>query len=308
MPSVTLVESAKLSQNQLVQGVIESIVTVNPFFEHVPFQPIEGNALAYNRENVLGDVQLANVGDTITAKNAATFVNVTSPLTTIIGDAEVNGLVQATRSNINDQKAVQIASKAKSAGRQYQNSLVNGTGSAPDFTGLLTLVDPARTVGAGSAAANGAVLAFSDLDILLDFVIDKDTEVDYLMMHGRTIRSYMNLLRALPGALMTEVLTLPSGRTVPTYRGIPIFRNDWLPTTQVKGATSTCTSVMAGTFDDGSMSHGIAGLTAKNEYGIQIDEVGVHQSRDETITRVKWYCGLALFSLNGLACLTGVTN
>jgi hypothetical protein len=40
---------------------------------------------------------------------------VTSPLTTIIGDAEVNGLIQATRSGDgNDQTAIQVASKAKS--------------------------------------------------------------------------------------------------------------------------------------------------------------------------------------------------
>src|SRR6185369_7643617 len=102
-------------------GVIESIIDVNQFYELCPFDGIEGNSLAYNRENVLGDVQTATVGDTITAKNAATFTQVNSSLTTIIGDAEVNGLIEATRSNHNDQTAVQIASKAKSAGRQWQN-------------------------------------------------------------------------------------------------------------------------------------------------------------------------------------------
>jgi hypothetical protein len=39
-----------------------------------------------------------------------------------------------------------------------------------------------------------------------------------------------------------------------------------------------------------------------------IEDVGVHQSRDERITRVKWYCGLALFSLKGLALADGITN
>ena len=51
---------------------------------------------------------MAGVGTTITAKAATTFTQVTSTLTTIIGDAEVNGLIQATRSGDgNDQKAVQ---------------------------------------------------------------------------------------------------------------------------------------------------------------------------------------------------------
>ena len=103
MASVTLAESAKLSQNQLLAGVIENIVTVNPLYEVMPFMGIEGNALAYNRENALGDSQFLGVGGTITAKAAATFTAVTSSLTTLIGDAEVNGLIQATRSDFADQ-------------------------------------------------------------------------------------------------------------------------------------------------------------------------------------------------------------
>ena len=133
MASVTLAESAKLSQDLLVAGVIENVITVNKFFQVLPFQPIEGNALAYNRENALGDAQFSGVGDTITAKAAATFTQVTSSLTTIVGDAEVNGLIQATRSNIQDQKATQVASKAKSVGRQFWDKFINGDGLNDTF-------------------------------------------------------------------------------------------------------------------------------------------------------------------------------
>ena len=50
MPTITLAESAKLCQDQLVAGVIETIVTVNPLFELLPFNNIDGNALSYSRE------------------------------------------------------------------------------------------------------------------------------------------------------------------------------------------------------------------------------------------------------------------
>ena len=83
MPSVTLAEAAKLTNDMLIAGVIESIVEVNPIYEVMPFMGIEGNALAYNREVTLGDVQFAGVDDTITAKNPATFDRVTSELTTL---------------------------------------------------------------------------------------------------------------------------------------------------------------------------------------------------------------------------------
>jgi hypothetical protein len=309
MSSVTLVESAKLSQNLLIAGVIENVITINRFFQMLPFTEIEGNALAYNRENTLGDAQFSGVGTTITAKAPATFTAVTSSLTTLLGDAEVNGLIQATRSNITDQKATQVASKAKSVGRKYQDSLINGDGTADTFPGLLSLVDSTQTITANAGGGNGDVVSFAYLDQLIDLVTDKDGQVDYLLMNARTIRSYNTLLRALGGASISEVVTLPSGEQVPAYRNIPIFRNDYIPINQTQGTSTACTTVFAGTLDDGSMTHGISGMTALNDAaGLQVDEVGISETKDETITRVKWYCGMALFSLRGLAALKGITN
>jgi hypothetical protein len=306
MASVTLAESAKLAQDELVAGIIENIITVNRMYEVLPFDGIDGNALAYNRENALGDVDVYGVGDTIAAKAAATFTQVTSTLTSIIGDAEVNGLIQQTRSGFGtDQTAVQIASKAKSAGRKYQEMLVNGTGSSDQFSGLLTLLDAGQTVSAG---ANGEALSFADMDELLDTVTDKDGQVDYITMNARPLRSYMGLLRALGGASINEVVTLPSGAEVPSYRAVPIFRNDYLPIDQTKGTESAATTILAGTLDDGSRQHGIAGLTAANMAGIQVVDVGESETKDEHIWRTKWYSGLACFSLKGLAGLNGVNN
>lgn len=306
MPSVTLLESAKLTQDELVIGLIENVITVNKMFELLPFEGISGNALAYNRENVLGDVQALGVGGTVTAKAAATFTQVTSTLTTIIGDAEVNGLIQATRSDSgNDQTAIQIASKAKSAGRTYQDYLINGSGVSNQFAGLLTLCATAQKAATGN---NGGALSFAFMDETMDLVTDKDGEVDYFAMHARTIRSFMALLRGLGGASISDVVELPSGARVPAYRGVPILRNDYIPINQTKGTGSNQTTFFAGTLDDGSQSHGIAGLTASQNAGIQVVDVGEAESKDERIWRVKWYCGLALFSEKGLALADGITN
>jgi hypothetical protein len=306
MASVTLAESAKLSQDMLSSGVIENVITVNNFFDVLPFANIEGNSLAYNRENALGAAEWAGIGGTISAgKAAATFTQVTSSLTTLVGDAEVNGLIQATRSNINDQKAIQVASKAKSIGRAFQDKMINGTGSSNQIDGLLSLVTASQTLSSGT---NGAALTFALLDELMDGVVDKDGQVDYLMMPSRTLRSYYALLRALGGASIGDTATLPSGAQVPAYRGTPIFRNDWIPTNQTQGTESAATSILAGTLDDGSMSYGISGLTAADAAGIRVEEVGTSETKDETITRVKWYTGLANYNEKGLAILTGVNN
>lgn len=323
MGSVTLVESAKLAMDDLIAGVIENVITVNRMYERLPFDGIEGNAIAYNRENALAPVATVGVGDTDgtlgsyatggvnqterqAAKDPATFTHVTSSLTTIIGDAEVNGLIQATRSGDgNDQTAVQIASKAKAAGRKFQDLFINGDGSNATFPGLLSLAAAAQTVDTG---VNGSPLTFDTLDQVTDLVVDKDGEVDYLTMHVRTTRAFKALLRALGGANVTEVMELPSGANVPVYMGVPIFRNDWIAINQTVGTSTTCTTIFAGTFDDGSRQHGVAGLTASEAAGVHIVDVGESERQDVRIWRIKWYVGLALFSEKGLAIAPGVTN
>lgn len=324
MASVTLAESAKLAQEELVSGVIESIVTVNRMFEVIPFDGIDGNALKYNREALLGPVATVGVGDTDgvigssasagsnlterqAAKDAATFTEVTASLTTIMGDAEVNGLIQATRSSDgNDQTETQIGSKAKSAGRKYQDMLINGDGTNETFPGLLALCAAGQTVDA--VATDGDALSFDVMDEVADLVVDKDGDVDYFAMHKRTIRSFKALLRALGGAAINEVLELPSGKTVPVYSGVPIFRNDYIPINQTQGGNTTATTFFAGTLDEGGRQHGIAGLTAANAAGIDVVDIGESETKDERIWRVKWYAGLALFSELGLACASGITN
>ncbi len=64
----------------------------------------------------------------------------------------------------------------------------------------------------------------------------------------------------------------------------------------------------AGTFDDGSRQHGVAGLTASEAAGIHIVDVGESERQDVRIWRIKWYTGLALFSEKGLAIAPAITN
>ena len=317
MASVTLPESAKLAQDLLVAGVIEDVITVDQFFQVLPFDGITGNSLKYNRENALGGVGVAGVGDTIgtddanpltggsgEGKDAATFTEVFSGLTTILGDAEVNGLIQQTRSSDgNDQTGVQVGSKAKHCGRVYKHMLVNGTGAGDQFDGLLALCASGQKT---TPATNGTVLSFEMLDELQDLVSAKDGELDFYTMHARERRAYRTLLRALGGAAIMEVVELPGGQKVQAYSEVPIFKNDYIPIDQTQGSSSIASSIIAGVFDDGSRQMGIAGLTAEEMAGIVVEDVGISENKDETITRVKWYAGLAVFSEKALAVAPGV--
>jgi hypothetical protein len=318
MASVTLAESAKLAQDELVAGVIENIITVNQMFTALPFDSIEGNALKYNRENALGGAGVAGVGtvyddatdrnpipgETAGIKVAATFTEVYSGLTTIVGDAEVNGLIQATRSgNGNDQTAVQIASKSKHCGRIYQHMLVNGTGAADQFDGLINLCAAGQT---RTSAANGQQLSLAIMDELISLVTAKDGAVDFFAMNDRERRFYRGLLRALGGAAIMETIELPNGEEIMAYCGVPVFRNDFILVNETQGTSTNASRVFAGCFDDGSRSNGLAGLTAANASGVQVVDVGEKEAGDEHIWRVKWYAGLALFSEKALAQAPGI--
>ena len=304
MSSITLAEAGKLSLDKLVAGVIENIVTVNPIFEYLPFSDIAGNSLRYNREKTLGDVQVLDVGDTITAKAPASYKQKNANLTTILGDAEVNGLVQAQRVG-GDQVMYQIASKAKSVARKYQDMMVNGDSAVEGFDGLdeilADIVTEADNPGQVIDAA-GAALSFQLLDELLNEVKSKNGQVDYLMMSGRQIVLYRALERALGGT--QPQWTTSAGILMPAYAGVPIFRNDWI----VAGGGSPAggESVYGGCFDDGSNKVGMGGLTAATNMGIHVQPVGAAETKDEDIYRIKFYSGFAVYSELGIAKLDHV--
>lgn len=307
MASLTLVEAAKIQQNPLIAGIIESIVTVNQFYQFMPFDQIVGNALLYNRENAIGGVAPIGIGGGANvipaeAKTPATFTPVTTPLKALIGDALVDHFIETTMSTQNDQRAVQVASKAKGLGREYQRQLILGDSATNplEFDGLNKLVPAAQTI-----ETAGVDLSFDYLDQLISMVKAKDGAVDFIMMPDIAIRKYRGMLRALGGASIGDVKTMPDGTQVEMYRNVPLLRNDWIPVTNGGGAIRT-TDIYAGTFDDGSRKVGIAGLTSAVQSGIFVSFVGEAENSNDTITRLRFYASMAVFSELGVAKLNDV--
>lgn len=312
MATQTLVEAKKLINNQIVLGVAEDIITTNPMWQTMPWTGYDGQAILVNRENALGDAQHLEIGGTITAKSAATFTQTPFTAVTTIGDAEMNGLVKAqSASDGVDQLAIEISSKAKSVGRLLQTGVATGTGTSPQLHSLHTLCDATQY----TTASAGQALSFALLDELCDLVKAKDGQVDYLFMSGRTLRSYKALVRALGGVDQVMVFTMPNGteRTVSTYEGIPIFQNSYLSVAETaNGAALTggvLTSVYAGCWDDGSMKIGCSMIYPNGvPVGIDVQMVGVAETKDEEIVRVKSYSNFVNFNRRGLARLTSINN
>jgi hypothetical protein len=301
MASLTLTEAAKIQQNPLIAGVIESIVTVNQFYRVLPFDQIVGNALLYSRENALGGVAPIGIGGgsnaiPAAAKLPATFTPVTTPLKALIGDAEVDHFINVTMGTQNSQTGVQVMSKAKNLGREYQRQFILGDSAVDplEFDGLQKLTPTAQTKDYASAA-----YTLDMLDELISMVKAKDGAVDFIMMPDEGLRKHMSVLRGLGGASLTEVVNLPGGGQQMFYRGIPMFRNDYIPVSG--GGSPRNGDIYVGTVDDGSRKVGIAGLTSQVQAGIFVSAVGEAEQTNDIITRLRFYASMAVFTELGVA-------
>lgn len=318
MATQTLAVAANYIQDDLVRGVAEDIITVNPIYSVLPFSSYTGQAVIVNREpgNIDSLVATASVGQDLAAAGTvykaptAAPVQTTFRATKLIGDVEMDKLVQAESQSAGfDQVALEISAKSKAIARLFQIGMAQGTGVAPDMNSLHTLCDPTQY----TTASAGQALSFALLDELLDLVVAKDGQVDFIMMAPRTFRSYKALLRSLGGTAADWVVTLPDGRTTISYEGIPVFKNGFLSTTETANGASltggTMTSVWAGCFDDGTQRVGLAGIYPEGTpAGIQVEAVGPQENADAEIWRVKQYTNLALFNRRALARLTSITN
>lgn len=303
-------ESEKLSNNQLIAGVIDEIIDRDDLFSILPFAQVNGKAYVYNRENTLGGANWLDPNDVV-QESAATFAEVVAKLRILAGDVDIDKFLQATQSDTNNQMAIQIAKKAKAVAREFHKVLATGDSSAngKTFDGLKVLADQAQqsaaTVGGQqviSAGTNGNALTLTMLDELCDAV---PNGADVIVMRRGTIRAYRALLRATYGtdAVMQQLENF--GRPMLTHNGIPIIMNEFLAAGETMGSNGNTTSVYALRMNE---LDGLHGLYGGQNAGIVVENIGTVQNKDATRIRLKWYCGLALKSTRSIAALRGVTN
>jgi hypothetical protein len=302
--ALSLAEAAKLSNDVVLQGVIETVVKESRVLDALPFIEIAGNALTYNRENALPTAAFFDVGDNWT-ESTPTFTQVQATLKILGGDADVDRYIATTRSNVQDIEAAVLELKAKAVAHEFEDEFLYGdTGADPKgFDGLHKLVPAAQQVHQG-AGTTPAALSLKKLDETIDLV--KPGKPDFLLMSRRTRRGISAYARALTSPVQFEPGDF--GRRVMLYDGVPVFESDFLTDTEAiaSGAFSaktggTASSIFAVKAGEGQ----IAGLT---NGGIQVENVGPLETKDARRWRCKWYVGLALFSTLAISRLDGISG
>jgi hypothetical protein len=305
--ALTLAEASKLSNDLLMQGVVETIVKDSPVLQKLPFIEIVGNGLTYNRENALPSIDFYDVDDTW-VESTPTFAQVTANLKIMGGDADVDNFLKATRSNIQDLEAAVVELKAKALQQRFEEVFIYGdtATSAKQFDGLRKLINTEQAGDQVIAMADtGDTLTLDKLDELIDAV--KGGKPDLLLMSRRSRRKINALVRAAGG--MIETNQDRWGNFIQLWDGVPIGVNDWiLDTHTLSGGVETgttggdCSTIFAVQLGEGAL----CGLTSPGY--IQAEPIGSLESKDASRTRVKWYVSLALFSTIKAAALIGVQD
>ncbi|MCY3882138.1 MAG: phage major capsid protein [Chloroflexi bacterium] len=292
--ALTLTEAAKLSNDTLLAGVIETMAEESPILQRLPFIEITGNGLTYNRENSAPDASFYGVGDDWD-EDAPTFTQQTASLKILGGDADIDNFLKETRSNIQDLEAAVLQLKARAVQALFDKTFVggNGTTNTDSFDGVERLCDNDQAVSMGN---NGATLTLAKLDELIDRV--RPGKPHMLLMSRRSRRKLNELAR--DAGTFLEAGRDDFGGMVQYYDGIPIGINDYISDAQTAGSSRDASTVYAMQFGEGAL----AGLSAPS--GLSVDRVGALETKDATRLRVKWYAGLALFNTLALAKLTGV--
>lgn len=316
MAFMTLADVQKLGTDDTSNvGVAKSIITANPMYGILPFNTTVGNAYTFLREGAAAPVIAGGRGQsTAAATGAPTLTKISLGLTTFIGDCDIAGLdiAQGIGSN-SGQNAVQyqIAAKAESIGREFQRMLVAGDSATPasnvtgvtndgEFDGLIKLIGSDSAFSTQKLDKANAALTLEMLDELV-YAVTSGT-AQFIMANGVAIRKIKSLLRALGGVTTMDV----AGKQVEAYDGIPIFRNDFIPADFVGGTAGNQTHILAGTFDDGSRTRGLAGIVPEGG-GLSMTSLGESQTADVTKYRVKMYGSAVVHSTKAIAGLWNVS-
>jgi len=306
--AMNIVEASKLSQDVLLEGIVEMIVYDSPMLQELPFIEIVGNGLTYNQELTLGEIDFYSVGDDWN-ESTPTFEKLRADLTIMGGDADVDKFLKETRSNIQDLEAATIQLKSKALKDKFENNFIYGdaTTRPKEFDGIRLLIDTttASDQVVCPGGATGGTLTLSHLDQLVDCI--KGGKPHALLMSKRSRRKIVALLRASGTNL--EHHENKAGYMVEYWGDIPIWVTDWqLDTHTVAGSVETGTTgetnsvIYAFQMGEGAL----AGLTSPGH--IQVEPIGTLEGKDAERTRIKWYCSLALFASIKAAALIGVQD
>lgn len=313
MSTQTIAQMNLLATESPVAGVVDEIINLDPLMEFTPFETLNGTQKRWVRESTLPTPQFYDVDEELVEGNP-TFAEVTLTLKQIAVDSTLPGL-HVTKENINAQRALNVNKIAKSLLEEVGDKMIygNSTSASKQFNGLHALTPAAQTTNEGSTT-NGSALNLSNLDLTIDLLRNPSSPT--VLMVNRNIKRRLNqsVSHGAVSTLPIRQSTDEFGRVVQFYQDVPMRRSDRLTQTEAissdtfsaktGGATSSIFLLSFGSPD--SASPGIFGIQGQG--GIQYEDKGSDENKDNMRDRLKWYLAMGLGSTKSIARIDGITD
>lgn len=297
--AVTLAQTAAVTSNQLVKGVMETFVQESPIFDRIRLAPIAGNAYAYSEEQALPGTGFRTVNEAY-VESTGVLNQRTERLHILGGDADVDRyLVQTSGASLGDLRATQTRMKVKSAVSTYADAFINGdvNVNAKSFDGLRKRLVGDQVIEAGNDLGTDAF--FDDLDALFSRVEGGTPDVVYASQ--TQLARLKSLSRKVGGA--EYINSEMTGKREWTWNGVAFVD----PGQHWSGRRILADGDMyAVKFATGlGVDQGVLGIT---NGGVQAYDLGELEEKPAYRTRIEFYCGMAVQGGRAAARLTGVKN
>jgi len=305
--ALTIVEAAKLNSGDVIRSaIVEMYARNSDILRVLPFDNIPGNALKYNREEILPGVGFRGVNEGYT-ESVGVLNPITESLVIAGGDLDVDRFIVQTMGA--NQRSVQEGMKVKALAHRWTLAFIKGDSSADprEFDGLQRRIPTgsSQLIDAGATSGGDALSLF-----LLDTLIARVDDPTHLIMNKTMMLRLTQAARnTAVGGFITWDLD-QFGRRVSMYNGLPIILADEdnsgaqiLPFTEANpgGGAAASTSIYCVSLGDGA-------LVGIQNGDVQTRDLGELETKPVMRTRVEWYAGIAIFQGKSVARLRGIKN
>jgi hypothetical protein len=294
---LTLAEAKKHSSNPQEVAIITEL-SAGPLLNALPFREVQGSGLFYKREESLGDVGFRAFNDTY-GESYAEVRQYSEALKLFGGDIRVDRAIVELEGP--QSRAFQIQSKVRAMRLAFEALFFNGdsNSTAAEFDGLATRL-PASAAGSHSQiienAASAAALNLGRLDQAID-AVDAQGGQKYLLMSKSARRHLSSVARS---SNQIDISRSEFGGQQLIYGGIPVLEVDRdHKNVNILDSNTADQSIYV-------VSFGNDHLTGIQNGGPQVRDLGEATDAPELVTRVEWYCAVALINGRSAARLTKI--
>ena len=291
--SLTLLQQGQFATSGEQLAIISELAA-GDLLSVMPFRSIEGNSIRFRREESLPEVGFRHVNGSLDESYGEISMQ-SEALHLYGGDLRVDKAILQLEGP--EARAWNIQARVRAMRHNFEKVFIKGSEAASnglEFDGLQARVGAGTSQYIQNQSGNSGALSFAALDEALD-AVDAVGGQKYLVMSKAARRALTAGSRngGINGGI--HISTDELGRQRTMYADTPVLIMDRDERNQeILGASeaNSTTSIYVVSFGD-------TALTGIQNGGIEVRDLGEATDKPQMVTRIEWYCGLAL--MNGRA-------